>query len=411
MKYLKGIIAAAAAAALSVSPSAGAYAAVNTDITAGTAVYEQITIPDYNENAPRFANAEEAAAYLKEQMKKHTEFVDFIVEGWSPEKDGGEDERDITDVINDELVAVTDDTTEGFYLFLTASNSPGCIYRTEGAYVFYNFDYHTTAEQEKQVTAEVAKLKDTPEYKAAMKSDIYDKILWAYDTTIANMSPVAGELEDFTYGTAYSALVAKKANETGYLHLIVRLLQEVGVQPMIYMTNLNALTNDSADCHLLCLAEIDGLYYYLDPIWEYQMGENKHRFFLKGYKDLDSDNEGNADFTHVHIYELFNFPLDEIMEETNTSKTKYIRSCDPGDVNNDGEINAVDASMMLKEYAKLSSSEHKGSFSGAQKKAADIDDNGYIDAVDASLTLSYYAYVSTLKSGSTPKSIKEYAAK
>ncbi|MBO7364439.1 MAG: leucine-rich repeat domain-containing protein, partial [Lachnospiraceae bacterium] len=79
-----------------------------------------------------------------------------------------------------------------------------------------------------------------------------------------------------------------------------------------------------------------------------------------------------------------------------------------GDVNSDGLIDAVDASMVLSEYAKVSSNIN-GSFSDNQKKAADVDANSFIDAVDASKILSYYAYVS---SGSGQKvSLSEFIKK
>ena len=67
-----------------------------------------------------------------------------------------------------------------------------------------------------------------------------------------------------------------------------------------------------------------------------------------------------------------------------------------GDVNNDGKINAVDASEVLTYYAMISTNKN-GGFTGAQKLAADVDHNDKINAVDASCILSYYAYLSTTK--------------
>lgn len=67
-----------------------------------------------------------------------------------------------------------------------------------------------------------------------------------------------------------------------------------------------------------------------------------------------------------------------------------------GDVNNDGNINAVDASAALTYYA-YSSTNNESSLNEAQKKAADVNKNGQINAVDASYILSYYAYTSTTK--------------
>lgn len=77
-----------------------------------------------------------------------------------------------------------------------------------------------------------------------------------------------------------------------------------------------------------------------------------------------------------------------------------------GDVNDDGKVNAVDASKVLAEYAKTSSGSGKGDFTDAQRTAADVDGNGKVDSVDASKILAYYAYTSTEKG--TPKSITEF---
>jgi len=65
-----------------------------------------------------------------------------------------------------------------------------------------------------------------------------------------------------------------------------------------------------------------------------------------------------------------------------------------GDVDNDGMINAVDATLILTEYALLSTGD-TGTFTDTQKKSADIDSDRMINAVDATFVLSYYAYLST----------------
>ena len=65
-----------------------------------------------------------------------------------------------------------------------------------------------------------------------------------------------------------------------------------------------------------------------------------------------------------------------------------------GDIDNNGFIDAVDATSILSEYSLLSTIGH-GSFTDIQKQFADIDDNGFVDAVDATHILSYYAYTST----------------
>lgn len=79
-----------------------------------------------------------------------------------------------------------------------------------------------------------------------------------------------------------------------------------------------------------------------------------------------------------------------------------------GDVNNDGKINAVDASEVLTYYAMISTNQN-GDFNEAQKLAADVNNDGKINAVDASCILSYYAYTSTAKEAIV--SLEEYLKK
>ena len=61
-----------------------------------------------------------------------------------------------------------------------------------------------------------------------------------------------------------------------------------------------------------------------------------------------------------------------------------------GDVTGDGVIDAVDASVVLSEYA-LTSTDKPSSFNVEQVIAADYDNNTAVNAVDASLILAKYA--------------------
>lgn len=80
-----------------------------------------------------------------------------------------------------------------------------------------------------------------------------------------------------------------------------------------------------------------------------------------------------------------------------------------GDVNANGIVDAVDASMVLQYYAKISTGSD-GGFTEEQKLAANVTGDAIIDAVDAAKILSYYAYVSTVKEG-TPKTMEEFMGK
>lgn len=77
-------------------------------------------------------------------------------------------------------------------------------------------------------------------------------------------------------------------------------------------------------------------------------------------------------------------------------------------MNFDGFVNAVDASEVLAEYARVSSQQGR-TFDDKTFMAADVDHNGLVDAVDASKILSYYAYVSVTEG--TPMTIEEFLSK
>lgn len=77
-----------------------------------------------------------------------------------------------------------------------------------------------------------------------------------------------------------------------------------------------------------------------------------------------------------------------------------------GDVNRDGNIDAVDASAVLTYYADIST-DQPVDFDDNQKKSADVNGDGLIDSVDASDILTYYAYSSTTPKEEV-KSIEDY---
>lgn len=79
-------------------------------------------------------------------------------------------------------------------------------------------------------------------------------------------------------------------------------------------------------------------------------------------------------------------------EVTVSEKTETFNS---GDVNNDGFIDSVDASLVLSEYALLSTENGIGEFTSEQRISADLNKDGEVNASDATLILMYYSYLST----------------
>ena len=78
-----------------------------------------------------------------------------------------------------------------------------------------------------------------------------------------------------------------------------------------------------------------------------------------------------------------------------------------GDINEDGTIDSVDASMVLTIYANLAASK---SYKATEqmKKLSDVNMDNKIDALDASYILKYYAITSTAKNVMDWENILDY---
>ena len=100
---------------------------------------------------------------------------------------------------------------------------------------------------------------------------------------------------------------------------------------------------------------------------------------------IDSNNEIN-DFSKTIGY-LNEWRIKETYEEAYYNKL--------GDLNKDGKINAVDASLALTIYSKTISHEPLTQEEQDQLTRADMDNDGRVNSIDASLILDYYANKST----------------
>ena len=76
-----------------------------------------------------------------------------------------------------------------------------------------------------------------------------------------------------------------------------------------------------------------------------------------------------------------------------------------GDINNDGSIDSIDATLILSDYADLAVGKAT-SFNAEQAKAADVNGDGKYDSIDASLILAYYSHIQTGGTGTIENYIK-----
>lgn len=111
------------------------------------------------------------------------------------------------------------------------------------------------------------------------------------------------------------------------------------------------------------------------------------KYALRGgsFDDLDAEVADNVTVV---------FTLSGMTNTETYEPNGYVPNQPYGDINTDGTVDAIDASMILSEYARSATGAAK-EFDELQQVLADVDLNGAIDAIDASLVLSYYAYKAT----------------
>ncbi len=141
--------------------------------------------------------------------------------------------------------------------------------------------------------------------------------------------------------------------------------------------------------------------------YDYYYGEDSHNAVYSNVSPLDYPDDFIVDTSafnpnqsgtykikimctnHLSVKYWYAQPVSFEVTVTENTETQKL-----GDIDNNGMINAVDATLVLTEYALLSTGK-TGTFTESQKNSADIDGDGKADAVDATFILSYYAYAST----------------
>ncbi len=118
------------------------------------------------------------------------------------------------------------------------------------------------------------------------------------------------------------------------------------------------------------------------------------RFEIPDVNDIpDSYRELTYNFTIDDLYSATDMDITSVSDNEKNIAV-HLDYLLQGDVNNDGVITPLDASLTLCEYANLSTSA-PSEFNSRQRFTADVDMNSQIEPSDASRILSYYAALST----------------
>lgn len=181
---------------------------------------------------------------------------------------------------------------QSFHAAMSKYSRSDTIYHT----VTYRMDYYTTQEQEQ-------KFEDTlqnviSQLNVSGKND-FQKILEAYRYVCEHVT--YDEEADHRF-TAYGALVEGKAVCQGYSLLLMRMLQELGIESDVVFGVAQDVN------HMWNTAYLDGEYFLLDATWDSQSETGCYQWFLNGTDTFDyhspdekyADNVSNDD--HVDAF-------------------------------------------------------------------------------------------------------------
>lgn len=238
-----------------------------------------------------YVPAEEAVAYLREQMKQRAETI--IVKVVTDQTAGMQKK------IIDAAMAHTGNPKEGDYLRWQYG---GCAYTWSYSYsggnyymtITYTMTYYTTAAQEAELDSVIASVKSSLGLNNASMSD-YQKIKAIYDYLTKNITYDYEHLNDKSYKlkhTAYAAMINKTSVCQGYAVLFYRMALECGIDAR-YVSGIG-----NGGAHGWNIVKLGNCYYNVDATWDavYQ----DYRCFLKtdgNFEDHTRNTEyATADF-------------------------------------------------------------------------------------------------------------------
>lgn len=370
VSVLAALIVASCAAASSVC-AVGAYAEIHLESAARYSSGE------------RFSTLEEAADYLKEQIKLRNENVSITVPYSFRQA------ADVLVEIMDKAFAETGNGDDGDYIRF-GIHGYGCSYTGSFSSVTFEikFSYFTTGEQERLVDEKVKSI--LAELNLAGKSD-YEKVEAIYDYVVKNVS-YAHDFSDSVIFSAYGALFNGEAVCQGITQLFYRLAVDSGISCRIIAGTANGGN------HVWNIAEINGTYYLLDPTFDSSYNGVRKYYFLRGSDNFDEYNktslhvagsgkEENHAFAPDYTSAVFKekYPISQIDYDPENDKIIY----ETGDVNGDEIVDGIDATLVLRAYTSLISTGECG-FNDEQMNAADINGDKIVDASDATHILRYY---------------------
>jgi hypothetical protein len=367
-----------AAAALVISFSAvpfNAYAA-RTNISVSQEIMAEAISYSY------FETVEEAGAYVRAELKKHTTELHIRLAAKAGAKD----------ILNDILSAAFAETgkgDEGEFLRLSIEGyRAGTGIINHAPAIDISFLYNGTLEEDMAAKNKADEILAELDLEGM---DEYEKTEAVYQYLVSHV--VYSETENNEIYTAYGALINNDAVCQGFIQAMYYMLTESGVKCRAVMGKGNG------GDHVWAIAGIDGKFYYLDPTWDSEFKGKTKWFFLKGINDFDENCDpvrhiaGSGDPKNIAF--IPDCTVESFLPDYPISEYKYVRSTSylKGDINNDKIVDVYDFIAF-----------RKGLIAGFDMKAgaaADFDGSGKIEIADAVLLRRYLHGLSDEKPADT----------
>ena len=264
----------------------------------------------------RISNAAEVVASIRRGLKNHAKTVTVT---FSYGEDIFDELNGVIDDWVEAALAETDEPDEGDYIrYQYGGYTWTSSYIEENNRLYYTVkltpSYYCYLLQEEEASSAAKEL--LRDFRFRPWTSDYEKLRTVYDWLCRNVTYDKIHRKNPYYhlcSTAYAALVQHTAACQGYCAALYRLLREAGIACRIVTGPAVSENGASEKLHAWVIAELDGLWYGLDPTWD--AGGAEYRFFLAGEEAFADHIPGERfrteDFRRTHPMAEHSYYLSE----------------------------------------------------------------------------------------------------
>lgn len=270
-----------------------------------------VTMPVYADDVTYHETKEEAAAELREAMKRREETVTIGLMG---EADQKVLKKTIGELI-DLALAHTGEADEGDYLKFQYDSYKGYAQTkyqdgSPAMEVEYTLAYSDNAEQEKEVDIKVEEIMSSLDLEEKTE---FEKIRAIHNYICKNVKYEKEENSGNLCRTAYGALIEGRAVCQGYSVALYRLLLEAGIDNRIVFGK--GIADGKEEAHAWNIVKLEGDYYYVDVTWDDSTWSREY-FLRPAGSDFETSHIADDDYPDDFFTEQYPVTTEEYTGET-----------------------------------------------------------------------------------------------